>query len=349
MKSMPTISPTLSGINVSKQFFAKPIPVQSLLNEALYILQMLGVPFIGLSPRRLEQMAMAFLAVANVNPTRDWATAQDLSSGRSLKTRDIIDYINAHFAEHISSGSYDDVRRKYLELTVLAEIVVPTKPNAARNDSTRGYALNPEFAELIRQFTLPTWGDIATEFMQSRVSLDQSLSAIRNLTMTPVTLPSGASVLLGPGEHNALQQAIVEQFLPRYGHGAEVLYLGDTQEKLLYINREQLTALNFFTLAHGELPDVLAYSATKNWLYLIEAVHSSGSISPTRLLNLRQLTAMCTAKIIYVTAFLTRSTFRRFVADIAWETEVWLADAPDHLIHFDGQRFLGPYPNEEVS
>ncbi len=349
MKSMPSSSPTLSGINVSKQFLAKSIPVQRLLNEALYILQMLGVPFVGLSPRRLEQMAMAFLAVADVNPTKDWATTQDLNSGRSLKTRDIIGYINAHFAEHISSGSYDDVRRRSLELPLLAEIVVPTKPNAARNDSTRGYALNPEFATLIRRFESPAWGQVVAEFMQSRIALNQSLGAVRNLTMNPVILPSGASVLLGPGEHNALQQAIVEQFLPRYGYGAEVLYLGDTQEKLLYINREQLQAINFFTLEHGELPDVLAYSETKNWLYLIEAVYSSGSISATRLLNLRRLTATCTAEIIYVTAFLNRSAFRRFVADIAWETEVWIAMEPDHLIHFDGQRFLGPYPNEEVS
>ncbi len=292
---------------------------------------------------------MAFLAVADVNPTKTWATAQDLNNSRSLKTRDIIGYINTHFAEHISAGSYDDVRRKSLELPVLAGIVVPTKPNAARNDSTRGYALNPEFAVLIRQFASPAWSEATTEFMQSRVGLNQSLSAVRHLTMTPVTLPSGASVLLGPGEHNALQQAIVEQFLPRYGYGAEVLYLGDTQEKMLYINRVQLQAINFFTLEHGELPDVVAYSAIKNWLYLIEAVYSSGSISPTRLLKLRRLTTTCTAKIIYVTAFLNRNTFRRFVADIAWETEVWLADAPDHLIHFDGQRFLGPYPNEEVS
>ena len=346
---MPSTSPTLSGTNVSRQFLAKPTQMQELLNEALYILQMLGVPFAGLSPRRLEQMAMAFLAVVNVNTSKGWLTVQDLADGRSLKTRDIISYINTYFAESISSGSYDDVRRKYLELPVLAEIVVPTKPHAARNDSTRGYALNPAFAVLLRQFGSSAWDQKVAEFRRSRIGLDQSLELARNLTMIPVTLPSGTQLLLGPGEHNVLQRAIVEQFLPRYGHGAAVLYVGDAQEKMLYVDREQLGALSFPISEHGELPDILAYAATENWLYLIEAVHSSGSISPTRLFNLRGLTATCTAKIIYVTAFLNRNTFRRFVTDIAWETEVWLADAPDHLIHFDGQRFLGPYPNEEVS
>jgi type II restriction enzyme len=140
-----------------------------------------------------------------------------------------------------------------------------------------------------------------------------------------------------------LQKAIIEEFLPRYGYGAEVLYVGDAADKSLVYERERLQALKFFALEHGELPDVVAYAATRNWLYLIEAVHTSGPISPTRLLRLRQLTAACTAAIIYVTAFLDRDTFRKFIGELAWETEVWIAGEPDHLIHFDGEQFLGPY------
>ncbi len=101
--------------------------------------------------------------------------------------------------------------------------------------------------------------------------------------------------------------------------------------------------MNFFEISHDELPDVIAYSKNKNWLYLIEAVHSSGAISELRLLQLQKLTQKCTANIIYVTAFLNRTTFRKFIADIAWETEVWIADNPEHLIHFNGDKFLGPY------
>jgi hypothetical protein len=29
---------------------------------------------------------------------------------------------------------------------------------------------------------------------------------------------------------------------------------------------------------------------------------------------------------------------------LAWEADVWVADAPAHLIHLNGVRFLGPYP-----
>lgn len=111
----------------------------------------------------------------------------------------------------------------------------------------------------------------------------------------------------------------------------------------MHIDRPALKALDFFELKRGELPDVVAYNKSKNWLFMIEAVHSSGPISATRLLELEKLTASCKADRIYVTAFLDKTTFRKFVADIAWETEVWIADNPDHLIHFNGDKFLGPY------
>ena len=51
----------------------------------------------------------------------------------------------------------------------------------------------------------------------------------------------------------------------------------------------------------------------------------------------------CLAELIFITAFLDRTTYRKFAKDIAWETEVWIADAPEHMIHFNGDKFLGPY------
>lgn len=130
--------------------------------------------------------------------------------------------------------------------------------------------------------------------------------------------------------------------MPRYGYGAQILYVGDTSNKYLHHDRAELESLNFFELSHNELPDIVAYSEQNNWLYLIEVVYSSGPISEIRLLQLKELTKECSAEIVYVTAFLNRSSFRPFISDIAWETEVWIADNPDHLIHFNGDKFLGP-------
>jgi hypothetical protein len=218
-----------------------------------------------------------------------------------------------------------------------------SSPNAATNDSTRGYTLNPTYAELIRNFGTKNWEKSVAEQLKNIEPLSAKLKREREVKKVSVTLPSGGKLTFSAGEHNDLQKAIIEEFLPRYGYGAEVLYVGDTSDKYLYLEQEELTKLNFFEISHEELPDVIAYSKKKNWLYLIEAVHSSGPIDELRLIQLQKLTKDCTADIIYVTAFLDKAKFRKFIADIAWETEVWIADNPGHLVHFNGDKFLGPY------
>lgn len=326
----------------SKTFSEKPKAIQDLINTTLYILDTFGIPIEG-TPRRLERMAIAFLASGDVKSLEELTKAKDLNSGFALKTRDIINYVNEHFNENISSGSYDDIRRKDLKLLTIAEVVLQSSPNSATNDSTRGYSINPTYAELIRSFGKKDWEKSVKDKLKNIKPLSQKLKRERQISKVEVTLPSGGQLIFSAGEHNDLQKAIIEDFLPRYGFGAEVLYVGDTSDKYLYLEKEKLEKLNFFEISHEELPDVIAYSQKKNWLYLIEAVHSSGPISEIRLLQLQKLTKDCKVDIVYVTAFLTRSKFRQFIADIAWETEVWIADNPDHLVHFNGDKFLGPY------
>lgn len=319
------------------------------LNEALFLLSSLGIPFEGLTQRRLEKMAMAFLAVCDVRASGAWAKARDASSGRALTSRQIIEYINANFQEEISRGSYDDIRRKDLYLLTVARIVLKSAndPEASTNNPTRAYALNPEYAPIVQSFGTKGWEEDVEAFLNERETLKERLDEARPMSLVPVTLPSGVVLQLSKGKHNELQKVIVEDFLTRYGENSKVLYLGDTAKKLLHLDREALKKINFFDLAHNELPDVVAYSESKNWLYLIEAVHSSGPISNLRHEQLKTLTKACTAEIVYVTAFLDRETVRKYAPDIAWETEVWIAEAPDHIIHFDGKRFLGPYANQK--
>ncbi|MFZ2724878.1 MAG: BsuBI/PstI family type II restriction endonuclease [Methylococcaceae bacterium] len=310
-----------------------------LINEAIAILQAVGIPIAGKTERSIERMAMAFLAVANV--TRLWTEAID---NNALKTRDIINFHNLHFEETLSSGSYDDIRRKDLKLLVLAELVVNSADNtAATNDSTRGYSLEMSFMQLVQHYGTKTWHVELQNYLSGKELLKDKLLRSRNIEKIPVSLDKDNVLQLSAGSHNVLQKLIIEEFLPRYAQDCQVLYIGDTANKLLFINQAQLNTLKFFELSHDKLPDIIAYQANNNWLYLIEAVHSSGPISEVRMLELKKLTMHCTAEIIYVTAFLNRSEFRKWVTDIAWETEVWIADNPDHLIHFNGDKFLGPY------
>lgn len=329
----------------SKTFKSKTEKVQELINFTLYILGCFGIPLDN-TPRRLERMAIAFLACGDINKLEDFKTIKDWNSGYSLKTRDIINFVNEYFNENISSGSYDDIRRKDLKLLTIAEVVLRSSPNSATNDSTRGYSINPTYADLIRNFGAKEWEKTVSEKLNNIESLNQKLQRARTIQKVDVLLPSGSNLSFSAGKHNELQKAIIEEFLPRYGYGAKVLYVGDTSDKYLFLDKEKLVALNFFEISHEELPDVIAYSEKKNWLYLIEAVHSSGPISEIRLLQLQELTRNCTADIIYVTAFLTRQKFRQFMAEIAWETEVWIAENLDHLIHFNGDKFLGPYKEQ---
>lgn len=315
----------------------------AVIEQAIEILDAIGIPIENKRERSLEKMAMSFLAVAGV--IDNWKEVQGLNEKRFLKTREIIQFINSNFEENISSGSYDDIRRKDLKFLVMGGFILKSaaNPNAATNDPTRGYTLSPDFVDLIKTFGTVHWEKQLEAFLEDKVKLQEQLARRRNIEKIPVTFLDGTKLELTAGQHNILQKLIIEEFLPRYGQNCQILYLGDTSNRFLYLDKEVLKSLNFFEISRDELPDVIAYNAQKNWLYLIEVVHSSGSISETRRLELENLTKDCIADIIYVTAFLTKADFRKWSTEIAWETEVWIAEAPDHLIHFNGDKFLGPY------
>lgn len=317
--------------------------VKKLINEALDILQSVGIPFTGKRERGLENMAMAFLAVAGV--TKNWKEAKGQAENRHLTTRQIISWINEHYEESRSFGSYDDIKREHLKLLVLANLVLNSadNPNAARNDPTRGNTLSADFKDLVKNYNTNDWGIKLQLFVKNRPSLADLLQHKREVPMVRIKLPSGHTLDFSPGVHNQLQREIIEQFLPRFGYGSEVLYVGDAANKFLLREDGKLQELGFFELLHGSLPDIVAYNSEKNWLYLIEAFHSSGPMSEQRIFELKKELQNCSADLIFVTAFISKSIFKKNVSEIGWESEVWTADNPDHLIHFNGGKFLGPY------
>lgn len=327
----------------SKDFAGKKKAVREVIDAAAHILGELGVPIADYSPRALEKMAMAFLAVADVRKVADFQQAKSAKDKQPLKTRDVIAFMNENFGEDVSRGSYDDIRRKDLKLLVLGKIIVPSNPEAATNDPSRGYLLDDEYAEVIRKYGTEGWAQAVREITEARGTLNTLLSTTKDMAHVPVTLPDGVNLELTLGEHNVLQKAIIEVFLPRFGNGADVLYIGDTKEKFLYYNREGLTNIGFSELGHEKLPDVLAYSKDKNWLYLIEAVHSSGPISQPRIIELKKMTENYKGELVFVTAFLDEDVFKKFMKQLAWGTEVWLASVPDHLIHMNGHEKLAPH------
>lgn len=317
-----------------------PEKVAQNINIVLGILKEVGIPFEGLSQLRLQRMAEACMAVGRIKDSL--SEAKSVKDGVFLRTREILKFENEHYGENISPGSYDDIRRKDLKLLVLANIAINSSSieSKATNDSSRGYSLSDEFAKLLTDYGTVFWDASLDNYKNQVKALEEQLQKKRESERVPVTLPSGEKLLLSYGEHNQLQKAIIESFLPIFGKGCEVLYVGDTSDKLLHKDENELKQLGFFDLEHDELPDVVAYNKEKNILFLVEAFHCTGQWDSTRLFKVKNKLTNCKADIVFVTAFETINQFKTYSTTIAWETEVWIADIPEHMIHFNGWKFL---------
>ncbi len=315
--------------------------------EAQSLLAEVGVPIEAMTKRRKERVAMALLAIANLTPSKPWSEAECLKgeSSHKLTSREIIKFWNKHYGQDIADSSYDDVRDLDLIYLVEAAIALPSagRPDANPNNPTRRYAVTPPAGAMLVQFGKRGWAKAVAKFKKKAGVLRDRLSRNRQRNKLPVTLPDGTLLQLRPGVHNEIQKAIVEEFLPRFAGGCQVLYLGDADQKTLHVVKPELDRLGFFELKHEALPDVIAYDQSKKWLLLVEAVHSSNPMSSLRHLMLERMTSKCTVPCVYVSAFKDRKAFKKWLAEISWETEVWLADTPEHLIHFNGDKFLGPH------
>lgn len=323
------------------------------VEQALSVLRQVGIPVRELTVRRQVRVAKALLAVARLTSEVPWGDATSHFNGTAepITTRGIIKFWNEHYGEAIADASYDDVRRKDLVLLEEAGLVARSAadPLADTNDGTRGYAITSDALTLICAYEQSDWEHQLLEFRRRSGDIKDRLSKLRSFNMVPVTLPSGQQYRLSPGPHNEIQKAIVEEFLPRFARGAQVLYIGDTTKKVLHRDTEGLRHLGILDIDKNTLPDVIAYEKDRHWLFLVEAVHSSNPIDGLRHLALRRLTDQTTADRLFVSAFSTASMFSRFSKHISWETEVWIADQPDHLVHFDGEHYLSPYRHADNS
>lgn len=314
--------------------------IQQLYLDMLGILEIVGIPLDGLSDRRKEKMAGACLATGQI--VTSFKEVKSIMDGSFLKTRDIIDFENAHYGEDISSGSYDDIRRKDLKPLTEAGLVLNSSllDQSATNNPNRGYALDAQFANLLKVYGTSKWEAKLSYYLETRRKTKEELERKKALERIPVTLPSGKTLELSQGEHNLLQKKIIEEFLPQFGMGAQVLYVGDTTDRYLVRDDKTLKQIHFFSLEHGALPDVVAYSENRNLLFLIEAYNTSGPMDNFRVANLKALLKDCTADTVFITAFLNAKEFMKLFPKIAWETEVWISDNPEHMIHLNGYKFL---------
>jgi hypothetical protein len=200
---------------------------------------------------------------------------------------------------------------------------------------------------VLKTYGTPAFDDAVEKFVQEFGQLAKAYNMRRDLQKVKLKLPGGVTIQLSPGKHNALQVAVIEEFGPRFASGAALLYLGDTAKKHVVCATDGLDGLNIGITEHDKLPDIVLHDAERNWLFLIEAVTTHGPVNAKRHAELENMLVACPAERVFVTAFLDKAAFRKYSADIAWETEVWIAETPDHMIHFNGPKFLGPYKRRD--
>jgi hypothetical protein len=309
-----------------------------LINQAAEILDALGLP----ERFTNERCSLTLLALTGMKRSSKWNAA---SRSGLLTVRQIMDHMRDEFGKDYKPNTRESIRKETLHQFTAAGIALlnPDEPDRPTNSGKTCYQISAEALTVISAFGLPSFADAARAFRDGN-PLAKVYSATREALSVPIQLPSGVQLVLSPGAHNDLQRDILEKFAPAFAPGAELLYIGDTANKDLFGNALKST-LGIAADDHGKLPDVVLYCHKRKWIYLVEAVSSHGPMSPTRLLGLRERFRTHQSQLIFVSAFPDRKTFRVYLAEIAWDTEVWIATEPDHLIHFNGDRFLGPRPS----
>lgn len=257
----------------------------------------------------------------------------------------MMEFFANHCGRHYAPDTRETVRRHSVHQSEQAGLVVanPDEPSRPTNNPKAVYQIEPSALKILRVFGTLEWVARLPDYVASVGTLKCLYAREREATRIPVTLQHGRNIRLSAGGQNALVKKILDDFCPIFTPGGRVIHVGDTEQKWAYFDSDSLRSLGVEVDEHGKTPDVVVHFTSKNWLVLIEAVTSHGPVNPKRRRELSELFAASAAGIVYVTAFMDRRTMVRYLGEISWETEVWIAESPTHLVHFNGERFLGPH------
>lgn len=304
---------------------------------ALRILEAVGLPRAQIN----ERSALTLLSLMNLRPDRAWQDAETPLMGITP----MMDWMRAHYGKEYAPNTRETIRRQTMHQFVEAGIALynPDNPQRPVNSPKAVYQIEPHFVAALRTYGTDTWAQEIAEFLKRQQTLVERYAKEREQNRVPVMLADGQTLTLSAGEHSELIRDIIEDFGARFVPGGKLVYAGDTGEKWGYFDKGLLGSLKIDPGSHGKMPDVVLYDEKRNWLLLVESVTSHGPVDGKRHDELTRLFSGSSAGLVYVTAFPNRAVMGRYLGEIAWETEVWVADAPSHLIHFNGDRYLGPH------
>lgn len=309
------------------------------IEEALAILKDISTP----KEQQNERSALCLLALADIRPETLWSEATAPRRGIT----EMMNWFRDYYGKQYAPNTRETVRRQTMHQFVQMGMVVenPDQPSRPINSPKWCYQLAPQALSLLKLYNSKKWPEACGNYANSVTNLLQDKN--RNMPIIPVCLPDGQEIELSSGGQNILIKDILESFCPRFTPGGLVLYIGDAGDKFLINETEKLREIGIELNPHGKMPDIVIYYQQKDWLVLIEAVTSHGPVNLKRHNELKQLFRSSQKGLVFVTAFPSRKEMTRYLAEISWETEVWVADQPEHMIHFNGERFLGPYEDRK--
>ena len=318
-----------------------PIQAKKKVNEALSILQSLNVP----RAQQNDRSALTLLSLTNVDPTNHWKKANKNLIGIT----EMMDFFRDHYGVNYAPNTRETVRRQTIHQFLQMNLVTanPDDPERPINSPKTKYEIKDDFLSLLQSYETFEWKRNLTKYFESNPNLQSLQLRERPMAMIPVKLPRGEEILLTSGGQNELIKLIVEEFCPRYTPGGNVIYIGDAGDKINDNEFEFFKEIGINIDKHGKMPDLVIEYLDKKWLIIIEAVTSHGPIDIERLIELKHLFANEKYGLVFITAFLNRKSMNKFLSRIAWESDVWVAESPSHLIHFNGDKFLGPYFQNE--
>lgn len=315
-----------------------PVKVKEKVDQAMEVLRELGFPRQQLN----ERSGLTLLALLDIKPDTEWSAATAPLCGITP----MMEFFRDYYGKNYKPNSRETVRRQTVHQFMDAGMIVanPDKPERSVNSPNAVYQIETSALKLLSTYNGKKWGKNLTAYLATVKTLQEKYKQEREMARLPVTFPDGTELMLSPGGQNVLVKEIVEQFAPRFASPGKFVYVGDADEKYVCFDKGALESLGVVLDSHGKMPDVVIHYTDKDWLLLIEAVTSHGPINPKRQKELKKLFGASSAGLVYVTTFLTRKAMINYLDEISWETEVWVADSPTHMIHFNGKRFLGPYP-----
>lgn len=314
-----------------------PIRAKRKIDEALQILRALGLPV----AQQNDRSALTFLALLDLKPETAWFEASSPLRGITQ----MMAFFSQHYGKTYRPNTRESVRKLTVHQFLDAGIIIPNPDNPKRpiNSGRTVYQIEPAVLEVIQCFGTEQFERCLKAHLINVETLQRKYAQEREINRIPVELPNGQTFTLSPGGQNVLISKVISEFCERFTPRGKVLYVGDADEKWMIFDNQAFRKLGITVDAHGKMPDIVIHFKKKNWLVLVEAVTSHGPIDPKRQAELKTLFAPFKDRLVFVTAFLTRKDLTKFLGQISWETEVWVAESPDHLIHFNGERFLGPY------